>query len=404
MLEKLIKPLFETGLKAATTRGERTVVREVETVVAKKAGKILGADARVVAKEIVAELPKAKIKDPVKLLAAAHATIDAPRLSPDKKTVAYAVREEKWLPSWFKKLIGLPDDQAPETIKIFLAKADGTGEPKRLVGRTFKNAAQPAFSKDGASVVFVEQKHVFGSGERLQQMRLNKIEIATGKVTTLWDGKPSLLHPQYSPNGKQIALYSRTPGHEGLYLMDAANPKAVPLRLSTAADKHPVWSEDGTKLFFHSQTGGNVSKPGQVEAEQAFIGYLDLTDAKNPKRVMLDAMDAATATYHKHPAPLANTDLVAYHTKTPGSDKTKIEVLDIKTGQRARLSMDGVSPSGVELKEFRHPAFSEDGTQLVMVGKGAKTDAPADKPETWRVYMVERADQIVQAFKKAMQP
>lgn len=403
MLEKLMKPLVESTVKAAATRGERTVAREAEVVVAKKAARVLGADARVVAKEVAAELPKVKLKDPVKLLADAYATIDAPRLSPDKQTVAYAVREEKWLPSWFKKLIGLPDDQAPETIKIFLAKADGTGEPKRLVGRTFKNAAQPAFSRDGASVVFVEQKHVFGSGERLQQMRLNKIDIKSGKVTTLWDGHPSLLHPQYSPNGKQIAVYSRTPGHEGLYLLDAANPKAAPVRLSTAADKHPVWSEDGKKLFFHTQKGGNVSKPGQEEAEQAFIGYLDMTNPAQPKRVLLDDLAAAGETYHKHPSPIAGTDLVSYHAKNPGSTKAHIEVLDTKTGQRAKLSLDGVSPSGVELKEFRHPAFSEDGSQLVLVGKGSKADAPADKPERWRVYMVERATAIAEAFKKAMQ-
>jgi Tol biopolymer transport system component len=395
MLEKLIKPLVDQGVNAVAKRGERTVAKEASGVVAKDvARQVLGQDARVVAKE----LPELAIKQKLTLLHADKFPIEAPRLSPNGKVVAFGTAQEHWLPEWFKKLIRLPEDQAPETLRIFTKAADGAGEPKKVAGRTFKNAVQPAFTKDGEHVIFAEQKHLpFGSGERLQEMRLRKADLVTGKVETIYDGHPTLLHPQVSPDGKQIVAYSRTPGHEGIYLLDAADPKKAPIRLTTMEDKHPIFSADGKRIIFHNQTGGAL-KPGAEDGEKAFIGMIDLTDPKAPRRQMID--EIGSETYHKHPAPIPNTDLVLYHAKDPGA-KAHLEVVDTKTGQRARVKLDGVGTNGEKLKDFKHPAVSEDGRKLLVLGKAKKADGPGAKKDEWSLYVLDGVDQIVSAFKQA---
>lgn len=408
MLERLVKPLLTSGVDAVAKRGEKTIARETTAVVAKDVAKqVVAHDAKVVSKEAAAklaakttakaaetELPKIAIKKPVKLLHADKFPIEAPRLSPTGDVVAYGTAQEKWLPGWFKKLIGLPPDQNPETLRVFVKAADGSGEPQKVAGRTFKNAVQPTFTRDGKHVIYAEQKHLpIGSGERLQEMRLRKANLETGAVETLYNGHPTLIHPQVSPDGKHVVAYSRTPGHEGLYLLDAADPKKAPRRLTTMDDKHPVFTSDGQKLVFHNQTGGKL-QPGQTEGEKAFIGVLDLTDPKAPRRKMVDAIGSET--YHKHPTVIPNTDLVIYHAKDKGA-KPHLEVVDTVTGERAKLMLEGTSPKGAPLKEWKHPAVSDDGKQLLILGRPKK--AETGPKEDYALYALEGVDQIVAAFK-----
>ncbi len=408
-LSNLFKPVVENLFR----RGEKATTREAAAVATKEvAAKVLGADARVVSKEAVSklagkdvikaaakgagkELPEVAIKQKLALVHADRFPIEAPRLSPNNQVVAYGTAQEHWLPEWFRKLIRLPQDQKPETLRLFVQATEG-GEPKQVAGRTFKNAVQPTFTRDGEHVIFAEQKHLpFGSGERLQEMRLRKANLKTGAVETLYSGHPTLLHPQVSPDGKHIVAYSRTPGHEGIYLLDAADPKKAPLRLTAVEDKHPIFTADGKKIVFHNQTGGAL-KPGQTEGEKAFIGLIDLTDPRAPKRTMVDAIGSET--YHKHPAPIPNTDLVIYHAKNPG-EKAHLEIVDTLTGERARLSLDGLSPAGAKLKDFKHPAVSDDGKKLLVLGRPKKAEEGAK--EDYALFVLDGVDQIVAAFKAA---
>lgn len=418
MLERLVKPLITSGVDAVAKRGEQTIAHETGAVVAKDvAKKVVTQDVKIVSKEAASklaardaakiagkdvakaaetELPELVIKKPVKLLHADKFPMEAPRLSPKGDVVAFGTAQEHWLPEWFRKLIGLPADQKPETLRVFVKAADGSGEPQKVAGRTFKNAVQPTFTRDGEALIFAEQKHLpIGSGERLQEMRLRKANLKTGAVETIYNGHPTLIHPQVSPDGKHIVAYSRTPGHEGIYLLDAADPKKAPFRLTNMDDKHPIFTADGKKIVFHNQTGGKLL-PGQEEGEKAFIGVLDLTDPKAPKRKMLDAIGSET--YHKHPTVIPNTDLVIYHAKDNGA-KPHLEIVDSATGQRAKIKLEGTSPSGAPLKDWKHPSVSDDGKQLLILGRPKK---PETGPrEDYMLYTLEGVDQIVSAFKAA---
>ncbi|MDB5099541.1 MAG: Protein TolB [Cyanobacteria bacterium RYN_339] len=397
---KLITNVVDnTVRKAGNTAGREVAEKAVKEAFGKDVKDIATKGIVKATEAPLVELPKIKLRNKVELLVGANANIDAPRLSPDKKSLTYVVRETKDISSWIKRLLGLPVDEPTERMTAWIAPVDGKAAPEKIAGRSFHNVVEPSFTPDGKSIIYCEQKNLpllGGRGEKLKEMRLDQRDLATGKVTTIYDGELTLLHPMYSPDGKQIAAYARNiKGEEGLYLLDATKPGSKPVRLTMGDDKHPVWSNDGKKIYFHNQVGGDAAA-GADGAEHAWVGMVDLADPKNPKRIMLD--DVNSPFFHKHPTPLPDSDLVVYH--STADDKTKLEVLNTVTGQRGRLDLEGTSPNGSPLKKFKHAQFSSDGEDLVMVAKaGKKDELNRGIPEFNRVYVLQEANQIVAAFK-----
>jgi Tol biopolymer transport system component len=397
---KLVNTVVDnTVRKAGDTAGRDVAEQAVKKAFEKDTLKTVGKTAEKAAEAPLVDLPKVKLRNPVQLLVGADANIDAPRLSPDKKQVTYVVRETKDIPTFFKRLLGLDVKEPTERMTAWVAPVDGKAPPERIAGRSFHNVVEPSYTPDGQSIIYCEQKNLpfLARGEKLKEMRLDQRNLVTGEVKTIYDGELTLLHPMYSPDGKQIVAYSRNiKGKEGLYLLDATKPGAEPVRLTMGDDKHPVWSADGKKIFFHNQVGGDAVAGAGDDAEFAWLGMVDMADPKNPKRIMLD--DTNSKIFHKHPTPLPNSNLVVYHSTV--DDKTKLEVLDTVTGQRGRLDLEGTSPNGSPLKKFKHASFSADGEDLVMVAKSSKKDA-VDRgiPELNRVYILQEARQIVDAFK-----
>lgn len=395
---KLVTSAVDSVVKRADRTGGKVVMDQaVKESFGKDALSKVGKAAKTMAADAtpVIELPKVKVAQPLDFVVSAGTKIDAPRLSPDKKSVTYVVRETKDIPTIMKKMLGLPTNEPTERMTAWVAPVDGSAAPQKVAGRTFHNVVEPAFSPDGKSVIYCQQKNIpfLAYGEKLKQMRLDQVELATGKVKTIYDGDLTMLHPQYSPDGSKIAAYSRDKGANGIYLLDAKNPGSDPVRLTMGDDKHPVWTNDGKRIYFHNQKGGDALSGAGDSAEQAWLGYVDLTDPKNPKRVMLD--DTKAESYHKHPTPIANSNLIVYH-----NDDHKLEVMDTVTGQRGRLNLSGTSPNGSELKKFKHVASSTDGEDMVMVAQGGKQAVDRGIPEHWRVYLLQNAAQIKDAFTK----
>lgn len=337
-----------------------------------------------------------KLATPLRLLASADANIDAPRLSPDNKVVTYVVREQIDLPAAVKKAAGIDPNEPAERMIAWFAWLDGKLPPGPVVGATFHNVVEPSFSPDGKRLIYCMQKHlpVLTRGKKLEEMRLEERTLDGGKTRVVYDGPLTLLHPMYSPDGKTIAAYARNiVGAEGLYLLDATRAGATPIRITQADDKHPVWSADGKKLFFHNQAGGDANT-GSGE-EHAWIGMVDLTDREHPRRTILD--DPNAAVYHKHPSPLPGTSLVVYHASQ--GDENWLEVLETQTRRHAKLQLSGTSPFGLPLAKFKHPSFGKDGKELVFVARPSKKDAAEKKVnETYRVYMLPNARDIAKAF------
>ena len=123
------------------------------------------------------------------------------------------------------------------------------GRPQRLqVGSDSANF--PAVSRHG-DLAFIES---------YQQMALEQIAIASDGGApverTIFESTRSVLSPQWSPDGKQIAFYSDRSGSTEIWKCNSDGSNAKQLTFGGSFTTHPRWSPDGKTIAFDSVSGG----------------------------------------------------------------------------------------------------------------------------------------------------
>ncbi len=128
---------------------------------------------------------------------------------------------------------------------IFSLNLD-TNEMMRL---TYHPAADitPAWSPDGNRIAFVS--HRDGNGE------IYVMDRDGSHQTRLTDNPRVDLEPTWSPDGNRLAFTShRTPADEHVYILDLETGTLFPLDTPNSDEYSPVWSSDGTKVYFYNIT------------------------------------------------------------------------------------------------------------------------------------------------------
>lgn len=185
------------------------------------------------------------------------------------------------------------------------------------------------------------------------------------------DATELIQHARLSPDGRWLAFYTRVhPRTQGVYLLDLASGERY--RLSAEHDKHPTWSPDGKRLYFHHAQGGKRHRFDFFGSgvERSVLGWFELEFAdgglKGWRRVLMDDLDG-NFVYHKHPVELPGTDLLFFHgEKRPGGDK-HLMVRRATPGSRVHV----IEPSwrGEKLKEAKHPCASFETRDLLFIAK-----------------------------------
>jgi TolB protein len=136
---------------------------------------------------------------------------------------------------------------------LALAAADGSA--MRVATSGDSDDLYPAFSPDGASVVYASS-----SGGLYQLM---KLDVASGNTQPLETDTASATAPAFSPDGMTIAFEGRAAENAAsdIYTVAAAGGAAVALTASADAggsgrDAGPAWSPDGATLYFASDRSG----------------------------------------------------------------------------------------------------------------------------------------------------
>jgi len=186
-----------------------------------------------------------------------------PAWSPDGGKIAYES---------IRALDGSDGINTNGTSNIWVMNEDGT-DPRPLTSITALNGGsfQPAWSRDGAKMVFDSERALNGADNSSHTLNIWVVNAdgsgATPltKLTTTAVGDITSF-PAFSPDGSKIAFQSsqaldgsdaaNTNGTANIWVVNLDGSSAKPLTKLTAADADslsPVWSSDGSKIAFISR-------------------------------------------------------------------------------------------------------------------------------------------------------
>ena len=147
---------------------------------------------------------------------------------------------------------------------LFWKSADGTGQVERL--------------KDGAvrpSGWATNGRLIFDDADQLEDIGMLTIE-GERTVEMLFDAEFDEGSPELSPDGRWLAYVSDETEAELIYVHPFPNIDDGLWRVSPDSGNNPVWSPDGSELFYRNAEGINRNAEGinlmvaQVEAEPTF--------------------------------------------------------------------------------------------------------------------------------------
>ena len=145
---------------------------------------------------------------------------------------------------------------------IFWQRADGTAPAERLTTPDKDNIHVPAsWSPDDATLLFtvVPAKSTGAPGALWTYVRSSGTAAPFGGVTA------AAQNPMFSPDGRWVAYTSGDQGKSEVYVQPfpASNARyQLPQPIGTVSTSIPVWSPEGTELFF-SPRGGTDSAGGR---------------------------------------------------------------------------------------------------------------------------------------------
>jgi Tol biopolymer transport system component len=131
---------------------------------------------------------------------------------------------------------------------IYVANADGSGQPQQLTNNLDGNDFEPAWSPagpDGSSRIAFARTQNFSPSE-IYVMNPD----GSGQTRLTNDPAANDFAPDWSPDGQKIAFASERDGNAEIYVMNADGSAQTRLTNEPAADAFPAWSPDGEKIAF----------------------------------------------------------------------------------------------------------------------------------------------------------
>ena len=202
----------------------------------------------------------------------------SPRLSPDGQWLLYASPAAGNWDLWLRPLAGgeavnLTKDSPVDDLQpafsrdgaqiVFRSERAGGGlfvMPARggAARRLTEAGYYPAWSPDGREIVYSADNFEDYSNRTIVPSSLFAVAVATGqmRVVTLGDAT----QPSWSPHGQRIAYWGlHKGGQRDVWTIPASGGAATPVTDDAAVDWNPVWSPDGKYLYFASDRGGSMN-------------------------------------------------------------------------------------------------------------------------------------------------
>jgi len=183
----------------------------------------------------------------------------APTWSPDGKKIAFARDYEDSVGNWQEE--------------IWLMNSDGSEQTqiKSL------NGGGPVFTQEG--------KLLYHS--KMQSYEICLADTDGSNIVKLTNNEAKELHPEISPDGRQVAFMSDRDGNFEIYVMNLDGSNQKRLTNNNDDDWNPSWSSDGSKIIFQSS-----------EADGKHVNIMN-KDGSSVKRFITNASGASWLKIHE---------------------------------------------------------------------------------------------------------
>ena len=189
---------------------------------------------------------------------------DAPSWSPDGKHISYTERSREYFSGKLKVLKFDPETgrASGDPVTLYTSPTDRGG------GWSIRKAQ---WSPDGRFLAAVLQESGWDN--------IYLIPAAGGAPKALTHGEFEDVNPVFSPDGKSLAVVSSRKNLEetGIWIvpLDGSAPRPLTGLTNPGMESAPVWSPDGTKIYFHRST----------PLSSADLGVADVADGSPPKHL-----------------------------------------------------------------------------------------------------------------------
>jgi serine/threonine-protein kinase len=131
-------------------------------------------------------------------------------------------------------------------VGILWKPADGTGQAEVLLalGQDQRGLQPHAFTPDGKGLIYLAAPRS-GPGEDL-----HVLTVESGESRELLSDGFDLIRPSLSPDGRWLAYTSDESGSNEVYVRPYPDVEAGKEPVSTGGGHSPVWSPDGSELFY----------------------------------------------------------------------------------------------------------------------------------------------------------
>ena len=166
-------------------------------------------------------------------------------------------------PEWTSDGRGILFGSAREGLpQVFRKEADGTGTVERLSDSS-KGMLPRVASADGRYVVLGSRS--VDTGRDLYVMDLEGERSIDELLHAEFDER----NPSLSPDSRWLAYQSNESDRDEIYVRPFPDVDGDRWQVSTEGGRHPVWSRDGSELFYHSD-GQMTAVPVQTESTFSF--------------------------------------------------------------------------------------------------------------------------------------
>jgi Tol biopolymer transport system component len=215
--------------------------------------------------------------------------------------------------------------------QIYVMDVDGNNIQKVTNNQTDHN--HPDWSPNGNQIAF--DSYLSGNYE------IYVVNADGTQLTRLTNNSASDTQPDWSPDGQQIAFISSRDGNSEIYVMNVDGTHLVRLTQNIAVDSYPKWSPDGHQIAFASNRDGKY----QI--------YLMDSDGRNPLNISKNSYDDYAPDWSPD-----GKEIVFYSRR---DNNREIYVMGVDGSNQHNLSNNS--------KDDLLPVWSPDGQQIAFTSE-----------------------------------